>query len=519
MKNCSTIATVLLFSTAPACFADDWPQWGRDMSKNMATDTESNLPTDWHPGEWIGASDKVDFSTSRGVKWIAKLGSQSYGNPTVAGGRVLLGTNNESPRDARFKGDRSAVYCLDEESGELIWQLNVPKLGTGKVSDWEFLGICSSPTIVGDRVYLVTNKCDIVCLDLDGLADGNDGPFTDESEYIAEPGAGPMTLTATDADIIWTMNMIDGCGVFPHNITSSSVLVTEDKVWASTSNGVDYGHVETPAPFAPSLVCVDRETGELIGEEQSGLSERIFHSNWSSPAYWKSSDGTKELCIFGGPDGWVYGFRPQPIEDEEGFMILDEAFRFDANPKEYRERDGKPIRYATRGGPSEVLATPVIYKDRVYVAIGQDPEHGEGVGQIVCYDLTKEGDTTETGKIWTSQDINRSLSTLAIQNDLVFAADFSGFIYCFDANTGEQYWKHDTLGHIWASPLVADGKVFIGNEDNYLTILLAAKDLVVVNEIDMKSPVYGSCVAANGVLYIQTHTHLFAIAGNEKGTE
>jgi hypothetical protein len=319
-----------------------------------------------------------------------------------------------------------------------------------------------------------------------------------------------MEVKDTDADIIWTLNMIDECGVFPHNITSSSVLVVGDQLWVSTSNGVDYGHVETPSPMAPSLILVDKQSGELIAEEASGLSQRIFHCNWSSPAYLKTD--SKELCIFGGPDGWVYGFSPEPTTDEEGYPILKEVFRFDCNPPEYRERDGKKIKYATRAGPSEVLATPIVYKNRVYTAIGQDPEHGEGAGNLVCIDATKTGDTTNSAKLWSYQKIARSISTLAIADGLVFAADFSGFVYCLDAGTGKELWVHDTKGHIWASPLVADGRVYIGNEDGYMTILAASREMKLINEIDMKAPIYSSAVAANNTIYVATHTHLFAIA-------
>ncbi len=152
-------AALLILSTASlARAAGDWPQWGNTQSRNMACD-ETGLPSDFAAGEFVGASDEIDMSTTRNVKWIAKLGSQSYGNPTVARGRVFVGTNNDSPRDERLRGDRSNVYCLDEATGEMIWQLSVPKLGTGKVSDWEYLGICSSPAVDGDRVYLVTNRC------------------------------------------------------------------------------------------------------------------------------------------------------------------------------------------------------------------------------------------------------------------------------------------------------------------------------------------------------------------------
>ncbi len=485
----------------------DWPQWGRDMTRNMVSPV-TGLPDEIVPGEFDGDSDRIDPKTTKNVKWIAKLGSQSYGNPTVADGRVYVGTNNDCPRNAQYKGDRSCVYCLDEKTGDLIWQLNVPKLGTGKVSDWEYLGICSSPAVEGNRVYLVTNRCEVMCLDVNGFADGNQG-FQDEAKYYADNGKPPVEVQKDDADIIWKLNMIDECGVFPHNITSCSVLIAGDQIWTATSNGVDYGHVETPAPTAPSLIVVDKKTGALVGEEASGCSERIFHSNWSSPAYLKTE--TTELAIFGGPDGRMYAFKPKAVEDEEGFKILEEVWRFDCNPKGYRVKEnGEPRKYATRDGPSEVLATPVVYDGKIYAAIGQDPEHGDGIGNLVCLD--------ENGKpVWQFGEIRRSISTLAIHDGLVFASDYAGFVYCLDAKTGEKYWRHDTSAHIWGSPLVADGKVYVGIEDGFLVVFPATKELdkSKVQEIDFTSPIYSSPIAANGVLYVATHTHLFAIAKSE----
>ncbi len=489
---------------AGASPAQDWPQWGRDHTRNMVS-TVKGLPWTFNAGEYVGDTEEIDLKTTVNVKWVAKLGSQSYGNPTVAGGRVYIGTNNESPRDPRFVGDRSCVYCLDEQTGDLIWQLNIPKLGTGKVSDWEFLGICSSPAVEGDRVYLVTNRCEVMCLDVNGMANGNDGPYMDEGKYMAGPGKPPMKVEKTDADIIWTLNMIDECGVFPHNITSCSVLVMGDTVWTSTSNGVDYGHVETPAPNAPCLIAVDKKTGKLLGEEASGLSQNIFHSNWSSPAYLKADN--KELVIFGGPDGVLYAFDPKPVKDEDAFDVLHLVWKFDCNPPEYRMKDGKEIRYATPKGPSEVLGTPIVHDGLVYALIGQDPEHGEGIGNLVCVDAK--------GKpVWQYGKIRRSMSTLSITDGMVFAADYSGFIYCLDAKTGVEHWVHDTAAHIWGSTLVADGKLFVGTEDGFITVIPATAEYQKdkVKEIDFTSPVYSSPIAANGVLYIATHTHLYAIA-------
>jgi outer membrane protein assembly factor BamB len=432
------------------------------------------------------------------------MGSQSYGNPTVAGGRVYVGTNNDVPRDPKYQGDRCVVLCLDETTGAFIWQMNVPKLGTGKVSDWEYLGICSSPAVEGDRVYVLTNRCEVACLDVKGLSDGNQG-YSGEAQYYAGPGKPPVELGATDADTLWLFNMIDECGVFPHNITASSALIAGDRIWALTANGVDYGHVETPAPNAPSMIVLDKTSGALVAEEASGTGHRIFHANWSSPAYFRH--GGKEFGIFPGPDGVLYAFHPDPVTADDGLAVLQEAWKVDCNPPHYRTKDGKPIKYATRYGPSEILGTPIVYDGRVYAVIGQDPEHGEGIGNAVCVD----GD----GKVlWSYDKINRSLSTGAAGDGLYFVPDYSGFVYCFDAKTGALKWRHDTKGHIWGSPLLADGKLYVGNEDGYLTILPAKPELAKGEalEIDMGSPVLSTPIAANGVLYVQTHTHLFAIA-------
>src|SRR3954466_8019413 len=61
----------------------DWPMWGGTPDRNMVSKAKG-LPISW------------DVKTKKNVKWVADLGSQTYGNITVAGGVVLVGTNNEA---------------------------------------------------------------------------------------------------------------------------------------------------------------------------------------------------------------------------------------------------------------------------------------------------------------------------------------------------------------------------------------------------------------------------------------
>lgn len=513
MKYKVTLWTAGLVLICASVSAQDWVRWGNTKSRNMVGQAK-NIPTAIKPGEIDPKTEVVNMKTTRNVKWVAKLGSQSYGNPTVADGRIYVGTNNESPRSKKYKGDRAAVFCLNEKDGSMIWQFNGPKLGAGKVSDWEFLGICSSPAVSGKHVYVVTNLCQVVCLDVDGLANGNQG-YSKEGEYYAGKGKPPVKLDNQDADILWIYDMRKDLGIFPHNVTSSSVLVHGDYVYVSTSNGVDWSHVNIPNPRAPALIVLNKKTGKLEGEEVANISSRIMHCNWSSPSLGKV--GKQEILLFGAGDGFLYGFDPKPVEDD-GDKVLKELFRVDGNPPHYRKKNGKKVKYATPEGPSEYIASPVFHKGKVYIAIGQDPEHGEGLGNLICVDASKRGDITKSGVIWSYTKINRTISTVSVVDGLVFAADYAGIVHCLDAETGKAYWTHDTQSHIWASTLAVDGKVFIGNEDGYLTILKVDKKKKLLAEVEFDAQLYASPIVANDTLYVATMTHLYAIASTSKSS-
>lgn len=137
------------------------------------------------------------------------------------------------------------------------------------------------------------------------------------------------------------------------------------------------------------------------------------------------------------------------------------------------------------------------------------------MGRLVCVDASKSGDITKTGLIWDSKEVRRTMSTVSIdpENGLLFVADLSGYIYCFDAETGQKYWKHDMQAHIWGSTLVADGKVYCGDEDGDLQVFASDKRLMLICEANLGAPIYSAPIVANGVLYLATASHLWAIAG------
>jgi outer membrane protein assembly factor BamB len=256
---------------------------------------------------------------------------------------------------------------------------------------------------------------------------------------------------------------------------------------------------------------LDKKTGRLVARDDEKIGQRLLHCNWSSPCAGRVNGRT--LIFFGGGDGILYAFEP-PKASSPGapVQILKKVWSRDCNPADYRVRDGKPVPHSTNSkhtpdGASEIIGTPVFYKGRVYVAIGQSPVYGVGRGSLSCIDAA-------TGAVvWSSTLVERTTATAAIADGLLYIPDLTGNLHCFDAETGKRHWVHPLAGRAWcASAWVADGKVYAGTENNLLWVLKAGKDKRVLSRIRLKSaPI--TPVAADGVLYIPTQQSLTAIPG------
>jgi len=441
--------------------------WGGSPDRNMVSDAKG-LPTEW------------DVKTKKNVKWIATLGSQSYGNPVVAGGMVFVGTNNDDLRDPKQAGDRGVLMAFRATDGEFMWQLTSEKLAAGRVNDWPFQGVASSPLVEGDRLYYVNNRAELVALDTQGFRDNeNDGPVTDEK-----------LAGEKDGDVVWRYDMIAEVGTFPHNLANSSPVAFGDLVFVSTSNGHDESHVKVPSPRTPGIIAVDKKTGKLAWADNS-VHDRILHGQWASPTVGRI--GGVDQVMLGQGDGWIRGYDATTGK---------KLWEFDTNPAD-------SVWPKTR---NELISTAVVYDGLVYIANGQDPEHGEGVGHLYAIDGTRRGDITQTGRVWHFDGIRRSISTAAIHDGIVYYPDYSGFLHALDAKTGEALWSHDMFAAVWGSPLIADGRIYLGDEDGDVVILQAGRVKKVLGEMTMGSSVYSTPVPAGGVLYIANRSHLYALA-------
>jgi outer membrane protein assembly factor BamB len=105
---------------------------------------------------------------------------------------------------------------------------------------------------------------------------------------------------------------------------------------------------------------------------------------------------------------------------------------------------------------------------------------------------------------------------VAIKQGLLFVADFSGLFHCLDVKTGQPLWTHDMLAASWGSPLLADGKVYIGDEDGDISVFDLSREKNLLGEVNMGNSVYSTPIAIGDTLYIANKSHLFAIRQGAK---
>ncbi len=467
-----TTALLVALCVLPAVTAEK--PAGDSSSRNNVNRTAKDLPTEW----------KVGKGGPKNVKWVADLGTRGYVPPAVAGGRVYVATNNQKPRDPKDKGEKAVLMCFDETSGKFLWQLTHEMPPPDVVTQAKDDGLLSTPAVEGDRLYYLAPAAELVCATAEGK-------------------------------VVWTLDMMKELKIQPCYVSFSAPLVVGDLVFVVTGNGRVGGEEEKfPEPDAPSFVAVDKKTGKVKWKDSSPGKE-VMEGQWASPAY-AVVKGTPQV-IFPGGDGWLYAFEPAT-----GKLL----WKFDCNPKD------AVFKPAGKGTKSYLLA-PVVHDDKVYTAVGQNPENAPGVGHLWCVDATKAGDVSaelakgkpnpNSAVVWHyggpapaggDRDylFGRTISAPVIHDGLLYIPELEGFLHCLDAETGQHYWEEDLKAAVWGTALWADGKVYVGDDQGTVHVYAHGKEKKRVAKVEMDEPIKAAPVAANGVLYLVGDKHLYAIS-------
>ncbi|MGL6195560.1 MAG: PQQ-binding-like beta-propeller repeat protein [Thermoguttaceae bacterium] len=523
-------------------------QWGTTPQRNAVYNVSSDeLPESWNPGQFERRTGKwLGGEKTKNIKWVAPLGGISYSTPIITDDKVFCCTNNKLGLDPQYPAsvDLGVMYVFEKETGKFLAQYSSEKLDAA--IDWPEQGICSNPAIEGNRLWLVTNRCEVVCLDTESIV--------------------------TPPKVLWSFNMIEKLGVKPHNMTSCSPLVIGNLVFTNTSNGVGPDDKTVVAPDAPSFIALEKTSGELVWSS-SAPGKNILDGQWASPSVynWKDAKGTENTqVLFPGGDGWLYAFDVKDNyynrnNNNEDYVITP-SWKFDCNPKD------SVWKGHGRGDRNIIVSTPVIEGSYIYISTGQDPESGEGPALLWCIDPTKilselnlsnsskdaknkdfidlsemlvldaagniapvrrteavdaaAGDKVVpnpgsavhwkyAGRDSTSKEFedkfHRTLGNVVVSDGILLIGDFSGVVHCLDAKTGECFWTHDSMSTIWGSPIAAGGRFYIGNTNGDVLIFTISKECDLTDTIGMGDAVYGAVNIDEKTIYIVTNKNIFAI--------
>jgi outer membrane protein assembly factor BamB/HEAT repeat protein len=433
-----------------------------------------NPPVDWN------------ISTGKNVVWSVELGKDTFGSPVVAGDVVYVGTDNARQMNPAFQEECGVLMAFGAKDGAFRWQDLAPRVERG-LREFLLPSTTSTPYVEGNRLYYVTAECQLRCLDTQGFRDGNSGPY--QEEVFKDNAA---------ADIVWELDMCARLGVFPHEATNSEVLPVGDLLIVSTSNGQNEGHTRVPTPRAPSLIAVDKHSGQVVWRA-IGAGDQVLHGQWSSPV--AANVNGRIQVLFGGGDGWLRSY-----DAASGHEI----WRFDGNPKDARwlPRPGVLSR-------SSIIASPVFADGRVFVAMGQSPGHGNAPSLTYAISPNGQGDVTESRVVWTSREVGRVVGTPIVKDGLLYVGDLGGTIYCLDAATGAVVWKHETDDAIWGCLMLAGDRLYVGNAEGTMTVLRAGRRKELLAEIEMDSPLYSRPTVIGDALYVATERQLYLIAAKD----
>lgn len=466
---------VLLFlSFASFAGADDWPQFRGVNGSGIAGGTDP-LPT--------------EFSFEDKVLWKAELGD-GIGSAVIVDGRVFNTAYLE-------EGNQFVVFCHDGATGDLLWKKDLPAGELPRITPPN--SHCSStPAADAERVYVYLSTLGLIAFD----AKSGDEVWRHELPMPAflmdwGPGASPIiyegkVIFAQDDDLASFVMALDAkTGEQLWRTDRSDMLAGYSLPVLCTANG----RTDLVVSGSGKMKGYDPETGKELWACNSLLrtimTSPVVHDDLIYMAVQSYGDPTRTL---------KFALLQWLDTNQDGMLARDET------PKEFHEKFDR----------SDKNKDALIDEVEIETAF-QHPDNMVGGGNTIqAVRGGGNGDVTKTHVVWNID--NKSPSNLAsplVFNNRVHVVKSGGISSCFDATTGEEVWGRTRLrnfGDYYASPIAADGKVYIAGRNGFVVVLDDAPELSVLAKNDIGEEIIATPSVADGRLYIRTRESVFCIS-------
>ena len=358
--------------------------WGGTPDRNMVSNMKG-LPLEW------------DVKTKKNVKWVAELGSQSYGNPVVAGGMVFVGTNNELVRDKNQGGDRGVLMAFDEKTGEFHVAADAPEAR---------IGPRQRLAVSGRRLVAAGRRRAALLRHQPRRADVSRHPRLPRQRERRSVQGREAHRPVRRRHHLAARH--DGGG--RHLSAQPGQLLTGDLRRSDLRQHLERPGRE-PRQHPVAAGPVDHRGQQEHRQSWCGKTTRCTTTSCTASGRRPSvgTIGGVLQVVSAQGDGWVRGYEAQTGK---------KLWEFDTNPKD-------AVWPRTR---NELISTPVIHENVVYIGERTGPGARRRRRALLRHRCRPSAATSPSpGCIWQFDKIRRSISTPAVADGLVYIADFSGY--------------------------------------------------------------------------------------------
>ncbi len=513
MRNVSSLMIVLMVSGSSAGLAQHWPHWRGPTHDGVSLET--GLPVSWSavcaptgvedaPGGPFAADDTAEvqrgpFDSQRADQTRALL---AQGRPFDSGSSGLtpgatLAQGRQRPGGGNFEG-RPLVpaVCANIKTSNVSWRLPLPAYSG------------STPIIWGDTIFLNvatgtnTGVLELWSIDRNKQAVNWKRPLVN-SNHMERKQNMSSPSPVTDGKYVWVMT---GLGVL------KAFDFAGQEIWARNIQtdygrfGLNWGYASSPllkgdALYVPVLhgmktddpsyiLKIDKLTGKTVWRvERPNPAVHESPDAYITPA-WIEANGRAELIITGGDV--VSGHDP-------------------ATGKEYWRAD---VLNPNRNGAYRIIASPTIVNDLIIAPTRVSP--------MVAMRPGGSGDVAASHVVWTFNQ-GPDVPTPVSDGKLLYVVRDTGVAFALDVKTGATVYGPVRLpsGTYSASPILADGKIYVTTEEDGLTTVYRAGpkfEILSSNRLlDDCAPYCLSTVAvSDGQLFLRTSSFLWAIGDRRK---
>ncbi len=409
-------------------------------------------------GDGQRAVAEWDIATGKNIKWRTPIPGIATSSPVVWGNRVIAVTAISKAGDKTFKTGLYGDVKPVDDSSEHEWKIYSLDKTSGKIV-WERTAFTGVP-----KTKRHTKS-----------SQASSTPVTDGKRIVAVFGsAGVLVAWDFNGKELWRVD-----------------LGALDSGWFFDP-AFQWGHSSSPIIYRNSVILqADVQKGSYIAAWDLATGKQLWKtprtdeiSTWGTPTIARSADGRDEIVTNGTK---VRGYDPAT---------------------------GKHL--WTLGPNSEItIGTPVVGNGLVFVTGGYPPVrpiYAIRPGAEGDISLPKGQDSSQS-IVWSNSNEGTYIPTPIVYGGFLFTLNVNGIMTAYNPETGQRAFRGrvGTGGSFSASPIAADGRLYIASEDGEVYVLFAGPGLTQIAKNDMKEVIMATPAIADGLIVVRTLGHLYGI--------